>query len=90
MLEICPTPNTTLNIPDSVNKLQSWYKNVFVDATVSFQLPYMQMRIALFNRDYTGFEPELLASYVSVLLELPNKLTVYENTYIYEAGYVPC
>ncbi len=39
VLEICSTPNPTLNLPDSVNKC----KNVLVDATVSFQLPYMQI-----------------------------------------------
>ncbi len=61
MLEICPTPNPTLNLLDSVN-MHNWYKNVFVDATVPFQLPYMQIWTVLSNRGYTGFEPELLAS----------------------------
>ncbi len=60
MLEICPTPNPTLNLPDSVNKCKT--ENVFVDATVPFELPYMQFWTALSNRSYTGFEPELLAS----------------------------
>ncbi len=41
--------------------MQNWYKNVIVDATVPFQLPYMQILTALSNRD-TGFEAELLAS----------------------------
>ncbi len=77
VLEICPTPNPTLNLPDS-KQIQILYKNVFVDATVPFQLSYMESWNALSNRDYTGFELELLA-YVSVLRELPNKLTVYEN-----------
>ncbi len=57
--------------------MQNWYKNVFVDATVPFQLPYMQIGTALSNRDYTGFSSP--PKYVSVLRELPNKLTVYEN-----------
>ncbi len=35
--------------------MQNWYKNVFVDATVSFQLLYMEIWTALSNRDYTGF-----------------------------------
>ncbi len=35
MLEICPTPNPTLNMPDSVNKCKS-DKNAFVDAAVLF------------------------------------------------------
>ncbi len=64
----------------------NWYKNVFVDATVSFQLPYMQIWTTLSNHDYTGFEPEPQVR----LRELPNKLTIYENLYIYEAGYVWC
>ncbi len=49
--------------------MQNWYKNVFVDATVPFQLPYMQILTDLTNRDYTKFEPELLAS--SVRLRTP-------------------
>ncbi len=36
MLEICPTPNPTLNLPDSVNKRKTDIKNVFVDETVPF------------------------------------------------------
>ncbi len=43
VLEICPTPNTTLNIPDSVEKCKTDKKIVFVDATVPFELPYMQI-----------------------------------------------
>ncbi len=41
---------------------ENWYKNVFVDTTMPFQLPYMQIWTALLNRDYMGFEPKLLAS----------------------------
>ncbi len=44
--------------------MQKWYKNVFVDATVPFQFPYIQIWTVLSNRDYMGFEPEILASYV--------------------------
>ncbi len=44
--------------------MQNWYKNVFVDATMLFELPYMQIWTVLSNRSYTGFEPELLASQV--------------------------
>ncbi len=62
MLEICPTPNPTLNLPDSVNKCKTDIKNIFFNATVSFQLPYMQIWTALSNRDFMGFEQELLAS----------------------------
>ncbi len=49
--------------------MQNWYKNMFVDATVPFQLPYMQIWTDLTNRDYMWFEPELLAS--SVHLRTP-------------------
>ncbi len=41
--------------------MQDWYKNLIVDATVQFKLPCMQIWTALSNRDYTGFEPEILA-----------------------------
>ncbi len=44
--------------------MQNWYKNVFVDATVLFELPYLQVWTVLSNRSYTGFEPELLISQV--------------------------
>ncbi len=30
--------------------------------TVPFQFPYMQIWTVLSNRDYMGFEPEILAS----------------------------
>ncbi len=44
--------------------MQHWYKNAFVDATVLFELPYMQIWTVLSNRSYTGFDPELLTSQV--------------------------
>ncbi len=44
--------------------MQNWYKNIFVDATVPFQLPYMQIWTALSNHDYMGFVLELLTSKV--------------------------
>ncbi len=44
--------------------MQNWYKNVFDDATMLFELPYMQFWTALSNRSYTGFDPELLSSQV--------------------------
>ncbi len=44
--------------------MQNWYKNAFVDATMLFELPYMQIWTVLSNRSYAGFEPELLASQV--------------------------
>ncbi len=39
----CPTPNPTLNLPDSVNKCKTDINTYFLNATVSFQLPYMQI-----------------------------------------------
>ncbi len=42
--------------------MQNWYKNAFVDAAVLFEHTYMQIWTVSSNRDYTGFEPELLAS----------------------------
>ncbi len=46
---------------------------------VPFQFPYMQIWTALSNRDYTGFESELLAS--QVRLRTP---WATEQTYVYE------
>ncbi len=39
--------------------MQNWYKNVFVDATMLFEVYYMQIWNVLLNRSYMGFEPEL-------------------------------
>ncbi len=58
--------------------MQNWYKNVFVDATVPYKHPYMQIWTALSNRDYTGFEPELLASKVCLRTLWAPKQT-YQN-----------
>ncbi len=58
---------------------------------MSFQLPYIQILIALSNRDYTGFETELLAS-----KEHLYTLWATEKTYCLwkaidtRAGYVWC
>ncbi len=56
MLEICPTPNPTLNLPNSDDKCKTDIKNAFVDATVEFELPYMQIWSVLSNCSYTGFD----------------------------------
>ncbi len=61
--------------------MQNWYKNVFIDVTVLFELLYMQIWTALLKRDYTG--SELGLKHVSVLRELANKLTAYENPLIW-------
>ncbi len=42
--------------------MQNWYKNVFVDATMLFELTYMQIWTVLSNRSYTEFELKLLTS----------------------------
>ncbi len=83
MLEICPTPNPTLNLPDSVDKCKTDIKTHFFDATVLFELPYMQIWAVLSNRSYTGFEPELLTSPVSYQTSLLSM-----KTHRYEAGCV--
>ncbi len=44
--------------------MQNWYKNAFVDATMLFELPYMQIWTVLSNHSYTGFELELFTSQV--------------------------
>ncbi len=36
----CPTPNPTLNLPDSVNKGKTYIKRYLL---MPFQLPYMQI-----------------------------------------------
>ncbi len=69
--------------------MQNWYKNAFVDATMLFELPYMQIWTVLSNRSYTGFEPELLIS--EICLHTPwatEKNLPSTKTHIYEAGYV--
>ncbi len=52
VLEICLTPNPTLNLPDSVNKCKTDIKTYLL----------MQFWTVLSNYSYTGFELELLAS----------------------------
>ncbi len=54
--------------------MQNWYKSVFVDTAVPFQLPYMQICTALWNCSYTGFEPELLTSQVTEATEQTYRL----------------
>ncbi len=44
--------------------MQNWYKNTFVDATMLFELTYMQIWTVFSNRSYSGCEPELLAAQV--------------------------
>ncbi len=60
--------------------MQNWYKNVFVDATVPFQLPYMQIWTALSNRDYItqdSYRRSTPPKYVSVLREGDQLMTEF-------------
>ncbi len=59
--------------------MQNWYKNVFVDATVLFRLPHIYADLNCFVEPWLhGIRTEP-PKYISVLHELPNKLTVYET-----------
>ncbi len=79
----CPTPNPTLNLPDSVNKcktdiktyllMQPCYINFFI---CRFELLCQTVITRDSNRNSSPHK------YISVLRELPNKLTVYENSVI--------
>ncbi len=55
--------------------MQKWYKNLFVDVTVLFELPYMKIWIVVSNRSYTGFKPERLTSRVRLLTLWASKQT---------------
>ncbi len=54
--------------------MQNWYTNIFVDATVPFQLLYADLTV-LSKRSYTGFEPELLISQVRLRTPWTTKQT---------------
>ncbi len=62
----CPTPNPTLNLPDSVNKCKTDIKTYLLMQPVPFHLPYMQIWTALSNRDYMNPSSSPL-KYVSIL-----------------------
>ncbi len=84
MLEICPTSNPPLNLPDSVNKcktdikryllMQPCYLNFFI---CRFELLCRNIVTRDSNRSSS------LREYISVLRALPNKPTVYENPYVW-------
>ncbi len=50
MLEIYPTPNPTLNLPDSVDKCKPHIKTYLLKQTMLFELPYTQIWTVLSNR----------------------------------------
>ncbi len=76
----CPTPNPTLNLPDSVNEcktdiktyllMQPWY---FIFLICRFELLCRTVITQDLNRSSSPLK------HVSVLREITNKLTVYEN-----------
>ncbi len=44
VLELCPTPYPTLNLPDSVDKCKNDIKTyLLMHATMLYELPYMQI-----------------------------------------------
>ncbi len=60
-----PYTKPTLNITDSVSECKTDIKHIcWYNHAIS--IPHMQIWTVLSNRDYTGFEPESLASKVIV------------------------
>ncbi len=90
VLEICPTPNPTLNLPDSVNKCKTDIKHIcWCNRAISTSL-YTDFNCFVepwLNRIQTG-APRILStspysvSYRTKLLSM--------KTHIYKAGYVWC
>ncbi len=80
VLEKCPTPNPTLNLHDSVNK----YKTD-ITMYLLMQPCHINLLICIFEllcRSVVTQDSNRSSSppkYVSLLCELPNKPTVYEN-----------
>ncbi len=84
VLEICPTPNPTLNLLDSVNKCITGIKTYLLMQPCHFN--FLICRFELFCQTVVTRDSNRSSSppkYVSVLCELPNKLTIYENPYIW-------
>ncbi len=80
LLEICPTPNPTLNLPDCVNKCKTDIKMYllmqpchFIFLICRFELLCWPVITQDSNRSSSP------PKYVSMLRELPNKRTFYEN-----------
>ncbi len=84
VLEICPTPNPTLNLPDSVDKCKTDIKTHLLMQPC--YLNFLKCRFELFCQTVVTQDSSRSSSplkYISVLRELPNKPTVYENPYIW-------
>ncbi len=78
VLEICPTPN--LNLPDSVNNCKTDKKIYLLMQPCHFN--FLICRFELLSRTMITQDSNrssLPSKYVSVIRELPKKLTVYEN-----------
>ncbi len=85
----CPKPNLTLNLPDNVNKCKTDIKMYLLMQPCHFNFLICRFELlvkTVITRDSN--RSSLPSKYVSVLRELPNILTVFENPYIYEAGYL--
>ncbi len=81
VLEIFLKPNPTLNLPDSVNKYKTDIKTYLLMQQYHFY--FLICRFELLCRTVITQDSNRSSSplkYVSVLRELPNKLTVHENT----------
>ncbi len=61
MLEISPTPNPSLNLPDSVDKCKTDIKMYLLMQTCHFNFFICRFSCNHVNHDYTRFEPEFLA-----------------------------
>ncbi len=80
MLEIFPTPNPTQNLPNSVDKCKTEIKTFLLMQPC--YLNFLICRLELFCRTVVARDSNRSSSplkNVSVLRELPNKPTVYEN-----------
>ncbi len=77
VLEICPTPNPTLNLPDTVNKCKTDIKTYLLMQPCHND--FLICRFVLLCRNVITRDSNRSSKYISVLRELPKKLTVYEN-----------
>ncbi len=81
MLEICPTPNPTLNRPDSVDKWKTEIKTHLLMQPCYFELSYKQIWTVFSNHGYTRVEPELLASQVRIRTPWATEPTIHVKDY---------
>ncbi len=76
----CPTPKPTLNLPDSVNKCKTDLKTYLLMQLCHFS--FLLCRFELLCQTAITRDSNQSSSpfkYISILRELPNKLTVYLN-----------